>query len=236
MADKHGPLNAETIEAVLERDIKNLSRSVANGKPLTPAQRKRLEDALCVESARRGRPRGSEFDFAHLTIEDAARMFGVTKKTIYAWGERGLPIRRDDKDAAYCASREVIDWYVSSQRAPPEEFSEQLERYRKIKADAAEFDLEIKRGKFLALEDVCGMVRSMGERVRAGLQAIALRVATKLATATDRPAHECEDVVRSEINGALKALSKIDLRGMDPVEVMQSEDDDFAGLEAETVG
>jgi len=182
-----------------------------------------------------GRPRACAIDFGNLTSADVARMMAVSTATVTDWSDKGMPLTRNpDNGRAVFKSKEVIDWYVAQKRAPPEEFSEQLERYRKIKADAAEFDLEIKKGKFLAMEDVCGMVRGMGERVRAGLQAIALRVATKLATATDRPAHECEDVVRSEINGALKALSKIDLRGMDTVEVMQ-EDDDFAGLEAETV-
>lgn len=74
-AKKSGVLNPEQAELVLRKDVENIVKKAAEGKPLTAAERGILASTAAPEPA--GKPK------TKMTVVELSKKMGVTPKTIY---------------------------------------------------------------------------------------------------------------------------------------------------------
>lgn len=98
----------------------------------------------------------------------------------------------------------------------------QRRRLVKARADAAEMDLEIRKGKVIPVEHVTAAWSAIVSEVRTRLLAIPSRVIPRI-TPSMRP-REVGELVRTEIDNALEAISSA---------VLEPSDDDTTNLNQE---
>jgi len=169
------------------------------------AKKEKAEDAI---------PKGhTRAEWRGLKQAQVCGALKISPQTLNNWRDLGCPAIPGDKTCKYDL-RDILDWRVAYEikkaagnEGVAAEFSEQLERYRKIKADAAEFDLDAKKKKYLPVDEVRSMVRKMADLVRADLQGIAHRISVKLSRSEDPEV--CEEMVEVEINKALMNMASV---------------------------
>ena len=118
--------------------------------------------------------------------------------------------------------RQILDWKVEQAKQQAREAysdsdmvtftgdaagDEQLERYRKARADMVEFDLKVKRKLYLEIDEVRATFRKAAGLISVGMQAIGKKLSIKLSKEAN-PNH-CQEMVDGEINKVLDELSRV---------------------------
>jgi phage terminase Nu1 subunit (DNA packaging protein) len=175
-----------------------------------------------------------------LTTGDVIAALKITRVTLHDWGNLGMPKNRNGtfdlgdiirwrsehaKSQALAASKAIAAAGCEGGDNSPE-----LERYRKLKADMTEFDLAVKKKKFMETAVIRAMVRKMAERCRIGFQSIGKRLSIKLAEKSNPK--EIEDLIETEVAKTLKDLSTIRLDGIE-IDPVNEEQDDKLSLPVE---
>lgn len=170
------------------------------------------------------------FNWRRLSSEDVVQALRVDRQTVSNWLRERCPCHRDvaGPSRPFFDLAEVLDWHkakaVEQRPVAPGEDSPELERYRKLKADMTEFDLSVKKKKFMETAVIRAMVRKMAERTRIGFQSLGKRLSIKVAKESDPSA--VERVIDGEVDKVLKDLATIRLDGLDDEVSTPSGDDD----------
>ena len=171
--------------------------------------------------------------FEKMIRADVARMLNVSEPTITKLLQEGMKIQTDDVNRNYFDSREVIDFIVQrggldlrggqtnkekiaklngkpksedDEDLEPEIFSDQLERFRKLKGDLAELELAKKKGDLIEKQLHDEFVMQAGEFCRNSFQSIPRKIA--VAVAKEKDSMAIEKIIEAEIVGVLKELSE----------------------------
>jgi phage terminase Nu1 subunit (DNA packaging protein) len=171
---------------------------------------------------------------------DVIAALNIDRTSIHNWTNLGMP---KNKDGSYDLG-DILRWRVDYVRnhapstkaaaanAEGGDNSPELERYRKLKADMTEFDLAVKKKKFMETTVIRAMVRKMAERCRVGFQSIGKRLSIKLAQKNDPK--EVEMLIDDEVAKTLKELSTIRLEGLEVEPVVEDVLDEKLELPVET--
>jgi len=150
-----------------------------------------------------------------LSQADTLRCLGISAPTLLNWIGDGCPVANEDGKKSYDIGR-ILSWQVDRVRAQLSEDmdgdSPNLERYRKAKAETAEFDLGVKRGRYMPTDEVRVLVRNAADFARKALMSLGKRLAFDLSTETR--ADVIEDRIDGEIEGILRNISS---RAPEPV-------------------
>lgn len=163
-------------------------------------------------------------------------MLQVSEPTITKLILEGLEYTTDEAGKNWFDSRQVIDFVVSrggldlrggqtskekiaklnrgktkenpadDEDLEPEIFSDQLERFRKLKGDLAELELAKKKGDLIEKQLHEEFVMQAGEFCRNSFQAIPRKIA--VAVAKEKDSMAIEKIIEAEIVGVLKELSE----------------------------
>jgi phage terminase Nu1 subunit (DNA packaging protein) len=162
---------------------------------------------------------GNMPDWRKLSSDEVASALDLTTMAVSKWVSVGCPHIREEID---CRPRHFFDlalvmkWKVDRELARPvaaDVESPELERYRKLKADMTEFDLSVKKKKFMETAVIRAMVRKMAERCRIGFQSLGKRLSIRLGRESDPAA--VERILDDEVATILKGLSNIRLDGIE---------------------
>ena len=143
--------------------------------------------------------------FNDLTRQALSEAFGVSVRTIANWLGAGLPRKSNGK---YRLS-DAISWRLEMLEGNGRELeagdSVQLERFRKLRADLLELELEERRGNLISKDDV---LRSWCGRISMFRNALLhlVRCLPPMLEASSR--NEIETVLRNEIESILTAFSR----------------------------
>lgn len=141
-------ISPELAGKVLDADFQNIIRKVAAGKPMTVAERARIE----------ARAAGSNDNTAYAkTLVELAALLGVTRRTLNSWQKlEGAP------KAASNGNWSVADWrefvrvrgFKSNTKSIPH--NEDALKARKLLAEVEEREIKvaIKKGDYVRVEDV----------------------------------------------------------------------------------
>ena len=141
------PISSEAAEKVLQEDLKNLIRKVAAGKPLTVAERSRIESLAA----------GSNDSVTYAkTLVELSTLLGVTRRTLTTWQKlEGAPKPLSNGLWPVADWREFVRIRGLKGSKVPEGTEEAL-KARKLLAEVEERELRlgIKRGDFVAVDEV----------------------------------------------------------------------------------
>jgi transcriptional regulator with XRE-family HTH domain len=140
-------ISTEAAEKILQADLQNLIRKVAAGKPLTVAERARIE----------ARAAGSDDTTAYAkTKVELADLLGVTRRTLSTWQRRkGAPKPLANGMWSVAAWREFVRENGLKGSTKPSTNEEAL-KARKLLAEVEERELRIavKKGEYVPLDKV----------------------------------------------------------------------------------
>lgn len=177
-----------------------------------------------------------DYNWRALTQATTCRILGCQPQTINKWVGEGCPTGTADDGSKTYDCEKIVKWRIEhalreahSVEGSPEmgigagtDNSEQLERYRKLKADMTEFDLAVKKKKYIEMTTIRAMVRKMAERTRIGFQSLGKRLSIKLAAMNDPK--EVETLFDLEIGKILKELSIMKIENFEEDEKPKEEE------------
>lgn len=150
---------------------------------------------------------------------ELAQIMGVSKQTISAWQEEGLPVatrgvrgRPNSYDTA-----KVVKWFAARESGKSEET--QKDRLSRVQADRIEMEMAHQRGELVPAAEIAPAWSGIVIAVRQALLAIPAGVAPLLAQADGQD--EIRTLLEEAIADALTKLSATDERGIgevDPVD------------------
>lgn len=156
--------------------------------------------------------------YRNCSFSEAAKIFNMTRPNFNHWAKEGMPNsvgRVHGREARVVDTEKVIKWMVereakklvSSGSGPISADGEASDdRYRRIKADLAQHDLDVKKGKVIQLEEHEQFCREAGDYVRKAFQAMPRELGVKLAKVAD--AAEIENTLELAIVTILRELSE----------------------------
>lgn len=154
---------------------------------------------------------------------ELAELLDVSDTTVDRWIRRGCPVHtKGGRGRAYTFDLgAVFEWRLAHERDLADQARKVVkiddERARKLAAERelAEIELARVRGELVPVDLVAERVTDEYERIRARLEAVASKVAPRVAATKSR--NVCRDIVRAEIRAALEELSDGDSVARDAV-------------------
>jgi transcriptional regulator with XRE-family HTH domain len=147
MSKKDQPLDPDVAGKILDADFQNIVKKVAAGKPLTVAERARIE----------ARAAGSDDTTAYAkTKVELADLLGVTRRTLSTWQRRkGAPKPLANGMWSVAAWREFVRENGLKGSTKPSANEDAL-KARKLLAEVEERELRIavKKGEYVPLDKV----------------------------------------------------------------------------------
>lgn len=141
-------ISLEFAEKILDADFQNIVQKVSDGKPLTVAERTR------VEAQAAGSTDGTVY--AKNKVELAERL-GVTRRTIEGWQKlEGCPKAKANSTYVVAEWREFVRRKGLKDSGPPEMREDAALKARKLLAEVEgkELELAVKKGEFISVEVV----------------------------------------------------------------------------------
>lgn len=140
-------ISAELAGRILDADFQNIVKKVAAGKPLTVAERARVE----------ARAAGSTDTTAYAnTLVELASLLGITRRTLSSWQKiEGAPSAQSNGKWSVADWREFVR-VRGLKGAKPAMHNEEALKARKLLAEVEEREIKvaIKKGDYIRVEDV----------------------------------------------------------------------------------
>ena len=130
------------------------------------------------------------------SYSDLAEFFQVDSKTISVYRKNAMPILRKGRYELDTIAQWIIQKYKEDKGLMEGEDSTALERYRNLRADLSELELEEKKGSLVKREDVDAFAREIS---------LSLSQASKVLSRTDKKAAEA---LSKEIEKIAKRLGE----------------------------
>jgi phage terminase Nu1 subunit (DNA packaging protein) len=150
---------------------------------------------------------------------DAAAVLGIDVKTLDAWVEQGLPVavRAGRGRESQYDVRTVIGWvrardadhFERHLAAATQESAAEQARRRRLAALAktAEFDLAVKRGRYLPVSDIVRTWTNICAAIRARVLAIPRAVAERVVVEARTGPAAVDALLTAEVRDALRELA-----------------------------
>lgn len=145
-------ITAEQAGKILSADFRNVAKKVAEGKPLTAAERELIRSKAAGEPALADEP--IEPNLSAKSYEELSRFLGVNVRTINRWRKlQDAPLPLPDGGLPVALWRGFVKARNLKGQSSPE--LEQL-KARKLLAEVEERELKVavKKGEFVRLDDV----------------------------------------------------------------------------------
>ncbi len=140
-------ISAELASRILDADFQNIVKKVAAGKPLTVAERARVE----------ARAAGSTDTTAYAnTLVELASLLGITRRTLSSWQKMdGAPSAQSNGKWSVADWREFVR-VRGLKGTKPVTHNEEALKARKLLAEVEEREIKvaIKKGDYIRVEDV----------------------------------------------------------------------------------
>lgn len=196
----------------LSIDQATLAALLADGLPHAGSKRQPTFDASLVREWLLGRglaavdPHVPAEPFLLRTVQEVARFFGVSTKTVREWLSDSPPMPGRcgprGKQDGYFPIHEIRDWLKAREARQEQGNAPSVERDRLLRAkrQLAEFTLRVKRGELLPADEVRGTLLRVMHEMRAQLDQLPGAVLRTLPDGLDRAVR---DRVRERIGRSL---------------------------------
>lgn len=156
-----------------------------------------------------------------ITLRSLAKQYGYDESTVRQWKANGMPIGEGTEEADTRAW--IVQHVINPLRNTDTKEQIELERLKKLKAEAAlsELELEEKQGLVVSTEYVEQVLTEYLFQVKTAVRAIPSKTYLELFAQSD--AKDLRDVLRTHIDKTLYQLGSMEFELPDDMEVIEDE-------------
>lgn len=152
-------------------------------------------------------------DWRNLNQQTVMKVLDTNAHRLNKWLARGCPCSVVDGRKTYDCGK-ILEWRVAREReaagvdgdlgGEDGATTDALEEYRRVKAETARFDLEVKQGRYVEKEKHEQVLDAVGDYVRKEMQELGKRVAIQVAKASTP--EDCEKVIADAVVESLMRM------------------------------